>query len=98
MCLFLKNEISLKVSVSDLINSITLQDETFHQEKKKIESKPTPDFDSTDKKIPMHSLCNLILNTAKLSSCEVFKSIENDLSHSPTETYFVYFAGDFLSS
>lgn len=30
MCLFLKNEISLKVSVSDLINSITLQDETFH--------------------------------------------------------------------
>lgn len=50
MCLFLKNEISLKVSVSDLINSITLQHETFHQEKKKTESKPTPDFDNTDKK------------------------------------------------
>lgn len=36
MCLFLKNEISLKVSVSDLINSITLQHETFHQEKKRL--------------------------------------------------------------
>lgn len=35
MCLFLKNEISLKVSVSDLINSITLKHETFHQKKKK---------------------------------------------------------------
>lgn len=51
MCLFLKNEISLKVSVSDLINSITLKHETFHQKKKKkTESKPTPDFDNTDKK------------------------------------------------
>lgn len=50
MCLFLKNEISLKVSVSDLINSITLQHETFHQKKKKTESKPTLYFDNTDKK------------------------------------------------
>jgi len=32
----LKNEISLKVSVSDLINSITLQHETFHHEKKRL--------------------------------------------------------------
>lgn len=36
MCLFLKNEISLKVNVSDFINSITLQHETFHQEKKRL--------------------------------------------------------------
>lgn len=51
MGLFLKNEISLKVSVSDLINSITLQHKTFTRKKKKTESKPTPDFDNTDKKM-----------------------------------------------
>lgn len=68
----------------------------FTRKKKKTESKPTPDFDKIDKKNPMRSLFNLILNTAKLSSYKVLKSIENDLSHSPTELYAVYFTGDFF--
>lgn len=68
----------------------------IRKKKKKTESKPTPDFDNTDKKNPMHSLFNLILNTAKLSSYEVLKSIEDDLPHSPTEIYFVYFTGEFF--
>lgn len=68
----------------------------FIRKKKKTESKPTLDFDNTDKKNPMRSLFNLILNTAKLSLSEVSKSIENDLSYSTKETYFVYISGDFF--
>lgn len=67
MCLFLKNEISLKVSVSDLINSITLQHETFHQEKKKTESKPILDFDNTDKK-----KSNVFTFQAHFKHCKTF--------------------------
>lgn len=89
MCLFLKNEISLKVSVSDLINSITLQHETFHQEKKRLNQNQPYTLIIQIKKNPLLSLFNLILNSAKLSLCEVFKSIKSDLSHSPKEMYFV---------